>query len=94
MPNSEPNILMQLDIRKGILKKVSNSKILIKTIQMYTGLSKREMTNSLKQKEAVLKWLVKNNINTVETVGRIMAEYYTNLDNLMLHVRKNKMLGD
>ena len=94
LPDSEPNVLIQLDIRKGVLKKVANSKALMGTIELFTGFTRSEMSRSLNEKEAVLKWLVKNNINTVDTVGRVMAEYYTNEDNLMAYVRKNKLLGD
>jgi|TARA_Y100000310_G_scaffold148787_3_gene148039 flagellar protein FlaI len=94
LPNSEPNILIQLDIRKGILKKVANSKSLIHTIEMFTGFSRNELKKSLKEKVAVLKWLVKRDVNTVNSVGRVIAEYYTNKDNLMHHVKKNKVLGD
>ena len=94
LPDSEPNVLIQLDIRKGVLKKVANSKALLSTIELFTGFSRNELTKSLKEKEMVLKWLVKNNINTVDTVGRVMAEYYTNKDNLMGYVKKNKILGD
>ena len=94
LPDSEPNVLIQLDIRKGILKKVANSKALISTIELFTGFTRSELTKSLNEKEAVLKWLVKNDINTVDTVGRVMAEYYTNKDNLMGYVKRNKILTD
>jgi flagellar protein FlaI len=94
LENSEPNVLIQLDIRSGVLKKVAESRALLSTIEMFTGFTRNELNNSLKEKEEVLKWLVKNNINTVDSVGRAMAEYYTNTDNLMENVRKNKLLGD
>ncbi|MBI2650690.1 type II/IV secretion system ATPase subunit [Candidatus Woesearchaeota archaeon] len=92
--DAEPNVLIQLDIRKGILKKVANSKVLLSTIELFTGFTRSELSRSLNEKEAVLKWLARHNINTVDTVGRVMAEYYTNKDNLMEHVRKNKLLSD
>ena len=94
LPNAEPNVLIQLDIRKGVLKKVANSKALLSTIELFTGFTRSELNRSLHEKEAVLKWLAKNNIDTVDSVGRVMAEYYTNKDNLMESVRKNKPLGD
>ena len=77
-----------------MLKKVANSKALLSTIELFTGFSRSELGRSLKEKEAILKWLVKNNINTVDTVGRVMAEYYTNKDNLMDYVKRNKLLSD
>ncbi len=93
-PDSQPNVLMQLDIRKGVLQKISESKTLMATIELFTGFTKNEIEESLKEKETVLKWIVKNNINTVDGVGRAMAEYYTNKENIMDCVRKNKLLGD
>ena len=94
LPNAEPNVLIQLDIRKGVLKKVANSKALLSTIEMFTGYTRNELNRSLNEKAAVLKWIVKNKIDTVDTVGRVMAEYYTNKDVLMDYVKKNKPLGD
>ena len=94
LPNSEPNVLIQLDIRKGILKKVANSKALMATIELFTGYSRNEMKKSLNEKESVLKWIVKNNIDTVDGVGKVMAEYYTGKDDLMNRVKKNKKQGD
>jgi archaeal flagellar protein FlaI len=94
LPNAEVNVLVQLDIKKGVLKKVSNSKSLFDTIELFTGFSRTQLNKSLKEKESVLKWLVRQNINTVNGVGRVMAEYYTNKDNLMAHVKKSIPLGD
>ncbi|MDP3765697.1 MAG: type II/IV secretion system ATPase subunit [Nanoarchaeota archaeon] len=94
LPDSEPNVLIQLDIRSGVLKKVANSKALVNTIELFTGFTRSELNRSLKEKEDILKWLVRNNINTVDTVGRVMAEYYTNQDNLLEYVKRNKLLGD
>jgi flagellar protein FlaI len=92
LPDSEANVLIQLDIGKGILQKVAESKALLNTIGLFTGFTKSELNKSLNEKETILKWLVKKNINTVDGVGRVMAEYYTNKDNLMNFVRKNEVL--
>jgi len=92
LPDSSANVLMQFDIRKDVLRKISKSKSLIKTITLFTGFSNSELLRSLKEKEAVLKWMVGQKIDTVDTVGRVMAEYYTNKDLLMGIVRKNKVM--
>ncbi|MBI1936054.1 CpaF family protein [Candidatus Woesearchaeota archaeon] len=94
LPDSEPNVLIQLDIRKGVLKKVANSKSLLSTIELFTGFTRSELNMSLNEKVAILKWMSKHNINTVDTVGRVMAEYYTNKENIMGYVRKNKLFND
>ncbi len=92
LPNAEANVLVQADLRTGKFKSMAQSKSLMATIGLFTGLTRNELNRSLREKEAVLKYLVKQNINTVDTVGRIMAEYYTNEDNLMRHVKQNKPL--
>jgi flagellar protein FlaI len=92
LPNSETNVLIQLDIKSGKLNKINNSKSLLSTIELFTGFSKNELKKSLHEKEQVLKWLVKQNINSVDSVGKVMAEYYTQSEYLMKSVRKNKKL--
>ncbi len=84
------SVLKQLDMKSGNLRNASRSKAVVKNLQLYTGLSPREISKDLKQKESILKWMVKNNINTVDSVGRVVAEYYTNLPNLLSYVRSNK----
>ncbi|MBI2128784.1 type II/IV secretion system ATPase subunit [Candidatus Woesearchaeota archaeon] len=93
LPDARPNILVQFDTYKDILQNVNKPVALFNTLQLYTGLSKKEIEDDLKIKEKVLKYLVGNKINTVESVGRVMAEYYTDKDNLMAFVNKNKLLG-
>ena len=93
LPTSEPNVLIQLDIRSGKLNKINRSKSLLGTIELFTGLTQKQLNKSLNEKESVLKWLVKQNINTVDSVGKVMAEYYTRPDHLMDFVRKNKKLA-
>ncbi|MEK6808497.1 MAG: ATPase, T2SS/T4P/T4SS family [Nanoarchaeota archaeon] len=92
LPDSRPNVLLQLDFKTGALKKSSDSKSLIESLRLFTGFSKNEINNSLQDKEKVLKWLVKNNINTVDAVGRVIAEYYTDTEKLISNIEKNKQL--
>ena len=64
----------------------------MKTLELYTGHNVKELNKILKIKQSILNYMVKNNIDQVDSVGRIMAEYYTNYDNLIKHVRANKIL--
>jgi len=93
LPNAETNTLIQLDIRTGKLNTINKSKSLLNSIQLYTGFTPNELKKSLIEKEQILKWMVKQKINTVDDVGKIMAEYYTQPDNLMNFVKKNKPLA-
>ncbi len=87
--DGEANVLLQYDNKSDTQKRVNKSKTLFGTIGLYTGLSQAQVLNELKKKEEILRWLVKQEINTVDSVGRVMAEYYTNPDYLMYYVRKN-----
>ncbi|MBR9692202.1 type II/IV secretion system ATPase subunit [Candidatus Woesearchaeota archaeon] len=91
--NGEPNILMRYDVRSDILKKTANSIAIRNNLELYTGATQSSIKKELSEKEAVLKWIVKQKTSTVDEVGRAMAEYYTNKDNLMKMVRANKPFG-
>ncbi len=90
LPDSSTNILIQFNIKKDKLEKAHESISIMNTLQMFTGMSRKEINKNLKEKEAVLKWMIKKNINSVDGVGRIMAQYYTDKDNFMKTVKSNK----
>lgn len=93
LPDSKPNVIMQYNPKKDKLEKVGKSKSLITTLKLYTGFTDSEINKDLNEKKKILEYLVKQKIETVDGVGRIMAEYYTNKENLMKYVKKNKMFG-
>jgi hypothetical protein len=84
---------MQYNPKTDKLVEVKKSKALIETLKLFTGYTDAEIKNDLEEKKNILEYLVKQNISTVDGVGRIMAEYYTNKDNLMRHVKENKLFG-
>jgi flagellar protein FlaI len=92
LPDGEPNVLMQYDQKAEKMKKVNESKIIVETLKEYTGMSRAEIQKDMNEKIAVLKYLVKADINTVDSIGRVMAEYYTNKGNLMKFVSSGKLL--
>ena len=56
-------------------------------------MSKREINNSIAEKEQILRWLVRHRVNNIDAVGEVIANYYTDKEFLMKFVRKNKPLG-
>ncbi|MBI2208842.1 CpaF family protein [Candidatus Woesearchaeota archaeon] len=93
LPNSDTNILIQLDIKSGKLSQINKSKSLISTIELFTGFTQNELKKSISEKELILKWLVKQGINTVDEVGKVMAQYYTDPNHLMEVIKKNRKLA-
>ncbi|MFH2019851.1 MAG: type II/IV secretion system ATPase subunit [archaeon] len=93
LPDSTANILMQYNPKTDSLVKVAKSKALMQTLKLFTGFSDNDIKKDLKEKQDILKYLSKQKIDTVDGVGRIMAEYYTNKENLMKYVKAGKLLG-
>lgn len=92
LPDSTPNVLMQYDIKKDKLVEVNKSKSFFDNLKLYTGFSQKEIEADLKEKERILNYLVDLNIESVDEVGRVMAEYYTDKPNLMKYISKKKVL--
>ena len=91
--DGDANVILQFDPRKDVLHKINRSKVLMDTIQTYTGYSPQEINRLLVEKEKVLKYLMHHNLDTVDEVGLAMAEYYTNHDEFMQHVHANRMFS-
>jgi hypothetical protein len=93
LPDGSPNVLQQYDPKKDVLTTKNRSKSLNDTLTLFTGMSPREIKKDLADKERILKYLLDTNIDTVDGVGRVMAEYYTNPDNLRKYVAARKPLA-
>jgi archaeal flagellar protein FlaI len=63
--------------------KVRDSIRLIDEIRMHTGMTDDEMTKDLKEKETVLEWMLFNKIKTVNTVGKVVADYYHDKEKIL-----------
>ena len=68
--------VMQLDVAKDSLEKISELSEILETLNLYTGLSKENIKKDMEEKIDILKWLVKNNINDINKIGMIMSKYY------------------
>jgi len=90
LPDASANVLMQYDPKRDIMSQRGKSKSLFKTLEMFTGNTPKEINHDIAEKERVLNYLVKQQIRNINEVGSVMAEYYTNKDNLMRYVGSNK----
>lgn len=93
LPNSEPNILLQYDNKKDRLVEKNKSKAFFNSLKMYTGYTDAEIKQELKEKQRVIEYLLKFDVLEVDAVGRIIAEYYTNKENLFKYINANKPFG-
>ncbi|PIN70803.1 hypothetical protein COV93_00050 [Candidatus Woesearchaeota archaeon CG11_big_fil_rev_8_21_14_0_20_43_8] len=93
MPDSKPNVLMQYDMKRDVLHNLNKSRAIMDTLQLYTGNSLNDIRRSLAEKEAILKYLVKKNIEDIDSIGLIMGRYYTEHDELLKQLKGNKLSG-
>jgi archaeal flagellar protein FlaI len=93
MENGEANVISRYDPVKNTQVKISEPITIKKKLELYTGQSFKTIKKDLLEKENILKWMALWEDHTVESVGRIIAEYYTNKDNLMKFVKSKKQFG-
>jgi archaeal flagellar protein FlaI len=86
----KPNILYRWKASTDDIIKHTESIRLYDELSLHTGLTTYEITDALKKKQAILDWMVKNNIRVIGDVGIIMAEYYKDSAIIEELVEKNK----
>ena len=88
----EPNLnkLYGWNAHKDKIGKQNESKRVLQDLELFTGMTKQETKKDLDEKENLLKWMVKNNINTVNTVGKVISEYYSNPRELLKEIKGRK----
>jgi len=83
-------ILFRWNIRKDKIEKYQESYRFMKELEMHTGMSVKEIAGDLKKKEKILDWMVKNDVNTVDGVGKLVAEYYRDSGNILKIINKDE----
>ena len=76
MHNGDAKPIMQLDIVKDTLEKISDPTAIFETLKLYIGLSKEDVEKDIGEKIGILKWMVRNNITDINKIGIIMSRYY------------------
>ncbi|MFQ6021054.1 MAG: type II/IV secretion system ATPase subunit [Candidatus Aenigmatarchaeota archaeon] len=72
------------------IEKLKESIRLIDEIRLHTGFTDEEMARDLKEKEMILQWMLDKNVNTVNTVGKVVSDYYHNPEKVLSIARRNK----
>ncbi|MCD6371256.1 MAG: CpaF family protein, partial [Candidatus Aenigmarchaeota archaeon] len=85
------NKLYQWNAREDKIKKINNSVRVSNELELFTGMDKKEIKEDMEEKEKILKWLVRNNVNTVNTVGQVISKYYTDKDSLFKNMRRGNL---
>jgi len=73
----EPRVLLRYNAQKDVIERVAESKVIVERLKLYTGMSEEEIAFDLQQKERILKWFVKKDLEDVNAIGLHIARYYT-----------------
>ena len=84
------SILYRWQPKTDTITKVKDSVRLIDEIRLHTGMSDDEMAKDLREKEMILQWMLDNNIKTVNTVGKVVADYYHDRERVLGIIKKNR----
>jgi len=88
------NVLYRWKPKTDKLEKLWASSRIFDEIGLHTGMVEKEMSDDLKEKELVLTWMLKNKVNTVNTVGKVIADYYDDKNRVVEIARKNQKPSD
>jgi len=81
-------ILYRWKPQTDTIEKVKNSVRLINEIRLHTGMTDEQMNKDIMEKETILQWMLDNNIRTVNTVGKVVADYYHDRDKILKIVKE------
>ncbi|MEM0481212.1 MAG: ATPase, T2SS/T4P/T4SS family [Candidatus Aenigmatarchaeota archaeon] len=87
---SHVNALYKWDAKSDSFIRANESMKIKYDLEMFTGLTQKEIEEDLKEKQEILKWLIENNFNGIENLGKIFAEYYFNKDEILDAVKKKR----
>ncbi len=73
---------------------LEKSRMILERIKMFTGMSDSEVDRSLKEKKDILHWLVKKDVNDLNTVGKIVSEYYMDPEKVLKGIKKGEIRID
>jgi len=90
----EINILYQWDAKTDTVKPVNKSVRVMDEIEMHTGYSKSEIQKDLGEKEKILQWMQDKEVKDVESVGKVVSEYYRDKDKILEIVKKSGDYGE
>ncbi|NPA38744.1 MAG: CpaF family protein, partial [Candidatus Nanohaloarchaeota archaeon] len=85
------NIIYRWNAKDDKIERINKSYRIYEDIHLYTGMSEEEIEKELQTKIKILEWMQRNRIKTINSVGKVVAEYYRDESYLMRFVNKPKL---
>ena len=88
----ETNLLCRWHPRDDKFEKVNASIRLFEDLNLHTGMTGQEILHDIKEKQAILEWMLAQNIKDIGDVGKVMRIYYKDKTPLLEAVKNKKPL--
>lgn len=86
----ELNVLYKWNPRTDLVEPAYPSIRVKNELELFTGMTEKEMQEDTQGKMTILKWLLKKDIRDVSDVGKIVTEYYIDRDTVLDMVLQDK----
>ncbi|MCX6802587.1 MAG: ATPase, T2SS/T4P/T4SS family [Candidatus Diapherotrites archaeon] len=84
------NLIFRWSPAKDQIRRQNESIRLFDELGLHTGMNAAEIKREILEKQKVLEWMVDKKVRDVNSVGRVVAEYYNDPDMVVDVVRKNQ----
>ncbi len=88
--NASLNVIFRWKADEDVIEQYAEIYRMFEELHMHTGMTKSEIASDLKDKVKILEWLEKNKVNTVDSIGKIISEYYSEPESILDLANKNK----
>jgi archaeal flagellar protein FlaI len=86
-----PNIIYRWVSEKDDILAHNSSLTFFEDLSRHTGMPQADINKDLSVKKQIFQWLIKNNLRSLNEVGKVMTIYHNNPEMLLDIIRKNKV---
>jgi flagellar protein FlaI len=84
-----PNTIYDWKAKDDKFYKEGESREVKDRLSRLTGMTDEEIEEDIEEKKRILQWLVENEVDKIEGVGRVVAEYYSDKDRVFSQIQQN-----
>jgi flagellar protein FlaI len=85
----DADVIYEWHSKEDEVEKKQESTQIYDTLNLHTGMSREEIDENLEEKKKVLEWMEDKDINEVDTVGKVVAEYYSDPEEVVSLAESN-----
>ncbi len=86
------NTIFKWDPRNDSWETLNPAVKLMGNLNLHTGMTEKEIIKDLEDRATVLKWMLKKNLNDIDSVGTVMTKYYADAKKVVQAAKKNASL--